>query len=99
MSPKDEDELADMMKTALQLPGSKRQSAGSGGWRGAQHRTGIADGGPGPCQDGSDVAILGLGPLLGMAKKEAQRLESEGYAAAWTNLGFVKGLDREMLEV
>ena len=102
MSPKDEDELADMMKTALQLPGPSAirypRGVGVGVARKAEPEL-LTVGQAEVLQDGSDVAILGLGPLLGMAKELAQRLESEGYSAAVINPRFVKPLDREMLEV
>jgi 1-deoxy-D-xylulose-5-phosphate synthase len=48
-------------------------------------------------QDGSDVAILGLGPMTALAQELALRLESDGYSAAVINPRFVKPLDREML--
>ena len=49
-------------------------------------------------QDGTDVAILGLGPMIAMAQQLAARLEREGYSAAVINPRFIKPLDREMLE-
>ncbi|HUV71008.1 MAG TPA: transketolase C-terminal domain-containing protein, partial [Terracidiphilus sp.] len=49
-------------------------------------------------QDGSDVAILGLGPLTSMARELAGRLERQGYSVAVVNPRFVKPIDREMLE-
>jgi 1-deoxy-D-xylulose-5-phosphate synthase len=48
-------------------------------------------------KDGSDVAILGLGPMTALAMELAERLEREGYSAAVINPRFVKPLDREML--
>jgi 1-deoxy-D-xylulose-5-phosphate synthase len=48
-------------------------------------------------QDGSDVAILGLGPMTALAQELARRLENDGYSAAVINPRFVKPLDREML--
>jgi 1-deoxy-D-xylulose-5-phosphate synthase len=48
--------------------------------------------------DGSDVAILGLGPMTSMARELAGRLERDGYSAAVINPRFIKPLDREMLE-
>jgi 1-deoxy-D-xylulose-5-phosphate synthase len=46
---------------------------------------------------GSDVAILGLGPLITMAQELAARLECAGYSAAVINPRFIKPIDREML--
>jgi 1-deoxy-D-xylulose-5-phosphate synthase len=47
--------------------------------------------------DGSDVAILGLGPMTTYASELAGRLERDGYSAAVINPRFVKPIDREML--
>ncbi len=49
-------------------------------------------------KDGSDVAILGLGPMVTMARELAERLEYIGYSAAVINPRFVKPLDLEVLE-
>ncbi len=49
-------------------------------------------------KDGSDVAILGLGPMIALARELAARLERDGYSAAVINPRFIKPLDREMLE-
>jgi 1-deoxy-D-xylulose-5-phosphate synthase len=49
-------------------------------------------------KDGSDVAILGLGPMTALARELAGRLEYMGYSAAVINPRFVKPLDLEMLE-
>jgi 1-deoxy-D-xylulose-5-phosphate synthase len=49
-------------------------------------------------QDGSDVAILGLGPMTALARELAGRLERDGYSAAVINPRFVKPLDRDLLE-
>ena len=65
MSPKDEDELADMMKTGLELPGPSaiRYPRGvvAGVARKPEPQT-LPVGKAEVIQDGSDVAILGLGP-------------------------------------
>jgi len=101
MSPKDEDELADMLKTALQLPGPSaiRYPRGVvvGVNRKAQPEV-LTVGKAEVLQDGSDVAILGLGPLLPMAKELATRLKCDGFSAAVINPRFIKPLDLEMLE-
>jgi len=102
MAPKDEDELADMMKTAVQLPGPSaiRYPRGlvAGVARKAEPQVlpvGVAE----VLQDGSDVAILGLGPMVELARELAGRLEHDGYSAAMINPRFVKPLDRDMLEL
>jgi 1-deoxy-D-xylulose-5-phosphate synthase len=102
MAPKDEDELADMMKTAVQLPGPSaiRYPRGlvAGVARKAEPQVlpvGVAE----VLRDGSDVAILGLGPMVELARELAGRLEHDGYSAAIINPRFVKPLDRDMLEL
>jgi 1-deoxy-D-xylulose-5-phosphate synthase len=49
-------------------------------------------------EDGSDVAILGLGPMSALARELGARLERDGYSAAVINPRFVKPLDRDLLE-
>jgi 1-deoxy-D-xylulose-5-phosphate synthase len=101
MAPKDEDELSDMMATALTLdgPSAVRYPRGA---------VACVDCKPEPqpipvgkaevLADGSDVAILGLGPMITLARELAERLEREGFSAAVINPRFIKPLDREMLE-
>jgi 1-deoxy-D-xylulose-5-phosphate synthase len=100
MAPKDEDELADMMKTALQLPGPSAirypRGAVVGVARKAEPEV-LEVGKAEVLKDGSDVAILGLGTMMPLARELADRLECEGYSAAVINPRFVKPLDREML--
>ena len=101
MSPKDEDELADMMKTALEIPGPSAirypRGIGVGVTRKAEPQV-LPIGKAEILQDGSDVAILGLGPMTALARDLAVRLEREGYSTAVVNPRFVKPIDREMLE-
>jgi 1-deoxy-D-xylulose-5-phosphate synthase len=102
MAPKDEDELADMMKTAFELPGPSAirypRGTGSGVARKAVPEA-IPLGKAEVLQDGSDVAILGLGPMTGLARELAGRLERDGYSTAVINPRFIKPLDRDMLEL
>jgi 1-deoxy-D-xylulose-5-phosphate synthase len=101
MAPKDENELVDMMATAFQIPGPSAIRYPRGVGVGVERKpepevlpVGKAE----VLQDGSDVAILGLGPLTSMARELAGRLEREGYSAAVINPRFIKPIDREMLE-
>jgi 1-deoxy-D-xylulose-5-phosphate synthase len=100
MAPSNEDELADMMATALQLPGPSAirypRGVGPGAARKPEPQL-ISVGKAEVLQDGSDVAILGLGPMTALAQELARRLENDGYSAAVINPRFVKPLDREML--
>jgi len=101
MAPKDEDELADMMKTAVELPGPSAIRYPRGAVAGVGRKPVpqvIPVGKAEVLQDGSDVAILGLGPMVKMARELASRLERDGYSVAVINPRFVKPLDREMLE-
>jgi 1-deoxy-D-xylulose-5-phosphate synthase len=100
MAPKDEDELADMMKTAFELPGPSaiRYPRGqvAGVARKAQPAT-IPLGKAEVLKDGADIAIFGLGPMIGMARELAQKLEAEGFSAAVVNPRFVKPIDRDVI--
>ncbi len=100
MAPKDEDELADMMATAFQLPGPSAIRYPRGAVAGVARKpepqilpVGKAE----VLKDGFDVAILGLGPMTAQARELAARLEREGFSAAVINPRFVKPLDRETL--
>jgi 1-deoxy-D-xylulose-5-phosphate synthase len=100
MAPKDENELAAMMKTALTLdaPSAIRYPRGAGVGVERKPEAEILPVGKAEIvKDGSDVAILGLGNLLPMADELAAKLEAEGLSAAVINPRFVKPLDREML--
>jgi len=100
MAPKDEDELADMMKTAFQIEGPSAIRYPRGAVAGVARKATpqlIPIGKAEVLQDGSDVAILGLGPMVAMARDLASRLERDGYSAAVVNPRFIKPLDREML--
>ncbi len=100
MAPKDEDELADMIATALHLPGPSAirypRGVGPGAARKPEPQP-LSVGKAEILEDGSDVAILGLGPMTALAQELARRLERDGYSAAVVNPRFVKPLDREML--
>ncbi len=101
MAPKDEDELADMMKTAFELPGPSAIRYPRGAVTGVERKPEphvIPVGKAEVIKDGSDVAILGLGPMVTMARELAERLEYIGYSAAVINPRFVKPLDLEVLE-
>jgi len=100
MAPKDEDELADMMKTALTLPGPSAIRYPRGAVAGVERKPAPAALTLGKAEvltDGSDVAILGLGPMIELAKELGARIERDGYSAAVVNPRFVKPLDREMI--
>jgi 1-deoxy-D-xylulose-5-phosphate synthase len=100
MVPKDEDELADMMYTALQQPGptAVRYPRGTGpGAPVKAHPVALPIGKAEIISDGDDVAIFGLGALMPMAQQLAAELQKQGFSAAVINPRFVKPLDREVL--
>ena len=101
MAPKDEDELADMMFTALQIQGPSAIRYPRGTVAGVARKAkpellplGKAE----VLRNGSDVAIFGLGPMITLAEELATRLDKEGYSAAVINPRFVKPLDLEVVE-
>ncbi len=101
MVPKDEDELADMMYTAMlhDGPAAIRYPRGVGPGTAVKERpVALPIGKAEVVDDGDDVAIFGLGALLPMAEELAGMLDRQGYSAAVINPRFVKPLDRELLE-
>ncbi len=100
MVPKDEDELADMLYTALQQPGPSavRYPRGTGpGATVKAHPVALPVGKAEVISDGDEVAIFGLGALLPMAQQLAAVLRQQGFSAAVINPRFVKPLDRDLL--
>ena len=100
MDPKDEDELADMLYTAMlhDGPAAVRYPRGTGpGTAVKAHPVALPIGKAEVIREGEDIAILGLGALLPMANELAKKLEEVGYSAAVINPRFVKPLDRELL--
>jgi 1-deoxy-D-xylulose-5-phosphate synthase len=100
MVPKDEDELADMLFTALQQPGptAVRYPRGTGpGATVKAHPVALPIGKAEIISDGDEVAIFGLGALLPLAQQLAVELRQQGFSAAVINPRFVKPLDRDIL--
>jgi len=101
MDPKDEDELADMMYTALLHPGPSaiRYPRGIGpGTTVKDFPVALEVGKAEVIKDGSDVAIFGLGALLPQAAELAAMIEKDGLSAAVINPRFVKPLDKALIE-
>ncbi|HUA92647.1 MAG TPA: 1-deoxy-D-xylulose-5-phosphate synthase [Terracidiphilus sp.] len=101
MAPKDEDEMADMMKTSLELPGPSAIRYPRGAVAGVKRKAepqALPIGKAEVIHEGADVAILGLGNMLPMAQELAALLERDAYSAAVINPRFIKPIDKEMLE-
>ncbi len=100
MDPTNEDELADMLYTAMlhEGPSAVRYPRGSGpGAAVKSHPVALPIGKAKVVREGDEIMIWGLGALLPMAVQLADRLEELGYSAAVINPRFVKPLDRELL--
>jgi 1-deoxy-D-xylulose-5-phosphate synthase len=98
MVPKDEDELADMMYTAMlrEGPSAIRYPRGTGpGTALKEQPNALAIGVAEVVKDGHDVAIFGLGSMLPEAMRMAAMLEREGFSAAVINPRFAKPIDRQ----
>ena len=102
MVPKDEDELQDMMYTAMlhDGPAAIRYPRGTGpGTRVKQEPRRLAIGKAEVLRDGADVAIFGLGAMLPEAERLASLLEREGVHTAVINARFAKPVDHECVGV
>jgi 1-deoxy-D-xylulose-5-phosphate synthase len=96
MVPKDEDELADMMYTAMlhDGPSAIRYPRGIGpGVAVKEQPVALEIGKAEVVKDGADVAIFGLGAMLPEAVRLAEMLEREGVSAAVINPRFTKPID------
>jgi 1-deoxy-D-xylulose-5-phosphate synthase len=101
MVPKDEDELADMMYTAMlhNGPSAVRYPRGAGpGAKMKEKPRALAIGVAEVVQDGQDIAIFGLGAMLSEAMRLAAMLEREGFSVAVINPRFAKPIDRRCVE-
>lgn len=103
MVPKDEDELADMLFTAMQHAGpvAVRYARGVGpGTPVKDVPRSIPIGQAELLQHGEHdrVAIFALGALVPMAQEVAAKLEGEGISAAVINARFAKPVDAAMVE-
>jgi 1-deoxy-D-xylulose-5-phosphate synthase len=98
MVPKDEDELADMMYTAMlhEGPSAIRYPRGTGpGVAVKEKPVALEIGKAEVIRDGAEIAIFGLGAMLPEAERLAAMLRLEGFSAAVINPRFAKPVDRE----
>src|SRR3984893_1490351 len=97
MVPKDEDELADMMYTAMlhEGPSAIRYPRGTGpGVPVKREAVALEIGKAEVGRKGADVAVFGLGAMLPEAQRLAEMLRLEGFSAAVINPRFAKPIDR-----
>jgi 1-deoxy-D-xylulose-5-phosphate synthase len=100
MSPKDENELARMLKTAVDLdhPAAVRFPRGNGLGVPIDDPLEPVEIGKGELlREGSDAAIVAIGHMVPPAIEAAERLAAEGISVAVMNARFVKPLDEAML--
>ena len=101
MVPKDEDELADMMYTAMlhEGPSAIRYPRGTGPGTAVKAQPVAIEIGKAEVisepKGGADVAIFGLGAMLPEALRLAELLRAAGFAAAVINPRFAKPIDRD----
>jgi 1-deoxy-D-xylulose-5-phosphate synthase len=101
MQPKDEDELVDMLHTALHFDGPAfiRYPRGAGpGAKVKPQPSSLAIGQAEVLRQGSNIMLWALGSMVPEALKLAQRLEKEEHLSVGVvNARFVKPLDRTLL--
>jgi len=96
MDPKDEDELQDMMYTAMlhDGPSAIRYPRGTGpGVAVKAVPVALEIGKAEVVKDGREIAIFGLGNMLAEASRLAVMLEAEGHSVAVINPRFAKPVD------
>jgi 1-deoxy-D-xylulose-5-phosphate synthase len=107
MVPKDEDELQDMMYTAMlhDGPSAVRYPRGTGPGVAVKEQPLALEIGKAEVvydpkhRNGTDVAIFGLGAMLPEALRLAELLEREGLRVAVVNPRFAKPVDRECVDL
>jgi 1-deoxy-D-xylulose-5-phosphate synthase len=100
MDPKDEDELQDMMQTALEHNGPSAIRYPRGIGPGSTVKTvpvALEVGKAEVLQDGRDVALFALGNMVAEAEKLAKMLAAEGHSVAVINARFAKPVDAECI--
>ena len=100
MAPKDENELRDMLYTAVDHPGpvALRYPRGRGvGVAFSSTLSKVPIGRAEVLREGEDVLILALGASVQPALQAAQELVQQGYSATVVNARFVKPLDENLI--
>jgi 1-deoxy-D-xylulose-5-phosphate synthase len=103
MAPRDENELRAMLRTAIEHPGPAALRFPRGDAPGVPIQEEIKTIGIGEAEllrDGSDVALIALGSMVGPALAAAERLAEAGIRAAVLDARFAKPLDtRKLVEL
>src|SRR6185436_19860967 len=101
MAPADENELQNMLRTAIEMnaPVSIRypRVAGVGVSMDAEPKA-LPVGKGVRLKDGNDVTLLAIGNRVHPALEAAQMLEDKGYSVGVVNMRWVKPLDVELLK-
>jgi 1-deoxy-D-xylulose-5-phosphate synthase len=100
MAPKDENELRDMLLTAVEHPGpiALRYPRGRGvGVAFSSTLNKVPIGKAEVLQEGQDLLILALGASVYPALEAAQELAKQGFSATVVNARFVKPLDEHLI--
>lgn len=102
MQPKDEAEFVTMLKWMAKYddgPSAIRYPRGViAGTSTSEPTTSIQLGKGELIQEGTDVALIGLGTLFGMALKTKELLEAKGLSVSLVNPRFIKPMDTALLE-
>ncbi|MDZ7697420.1 MAG: 1-deoxy-D-xylulose-5-phosphate synthase [Deltaproteobacteria bacterium] len=102
MAPKDENELAQMLYTALQHPGpvAVRYPRGKGpGVSPEPDYTAIPIGEAEVLQEGEDLTVMAIGNMVIPSLRAAEQLQSEGFSVGVVNCRFAKPLDPRLAEL
>jgi 1-deoxy-D-xylulose-5-phosphate synthase len=100
MAPKDEGELQQMLKTAVDFPGpiALRYPRGNGvGMPLKEELEPLAVGKAEVLREGDDVLLIGIGSTVHPALEAADQLHQQGIEATVVNARFVKPLDEELI--
>lgn len=100
MAPKDENELRQMLYTALQIPGPAAIRYPRGAGVGVRLEDGFAPLAIGKGEiisEGGSVRVLAIGSMVASSCQAAELLAAEGISAGVVNMRFVKPLDEDMV--
>ena len=100
MAPKDEDELRNMLVTAVEMDGPVAIRYPRGAGRGiplSENPQKIPFGRAEVLREGGDITIAAVGPLVYMALEAAAALAAKGISAAVVNARFIKPLDQTLM--